>query len=86
MLLTDSSRRDFTARRGLDCCAENRFRHENAFRVVTEGTVTEVGDDLLRLVEPVMDALIILNAASPFVHAGERMMIRMCHDRLRQNV
>ena len=32
-------------------------------------------------VEPAMDAGIVFDAAAPLPEAGERVMIRMCHDR-----
>jgi len=47
-----------------------------------QGPVTEVGDDPLRMIEPVMDRLIIGDRAAPFLHAGQRVMVRMCHDLL----
>ena len=67
MLLADPSDRDDAARGKRDRGAENRLGHEDAFRVVPQGPVTEIGDDLLRLVEPVMDALIVGDRAAPFL-------------------
>ena len=61
---------------------EDRLRHEDALGMVPQGPVPEIGDDLFRLVKPVMDALVVGDGAAPFPDAGKRMMIRMCHVRL----
>ena len=61
---------------------KNRLEHEDAFGVVPQRAMPEVGDDLLRLVEPFVERLIVLCRAAPFLHPGERVMIAMCHRRL----
>jgi hypothetical protein len=38
--------------------------------------VPEVGDDHFRLVEPVMDGLVVGNDAAPFPDAGQSVMAR----------
>lgn len=86
MLLAYPSDWDHAATGERDCGAENRFRHEDALGVVPQGAVAEVGGDLLRLVKPVVDALVVGDRAAPFPHAGQRVMVRMRHDRLPQNV
>jgi hypothetical protein len=86
VLLADPAGRDDPAGGQGDGCAEDRFRHEDALGVMPQGAVPEIGDDLLGLVEPVVDTLIISDFAAPFLYAGERMVIRMRHDALPQNV
>ena len=46
--------------------------------------MAEVGDDLFRLVEQVVDRHIILDCAAPCADAGERVVVRMGHGRLPQ--
>jgi len=58
---------------------EDGFGHEDAFGVVPQRPVTEISGDLLGLVEPGMDGDVILRFTAPFLGAGERVMIRMCH-------
>ena len=86
MLLADPACRNDTPGGERQRVAENGLRHEYALGMVPERTVTEVSDDRLRRIEPVVDILIIFNAAAPFLHAGEGVMVWMCHGSLPQNV
>jgi hypothetical protein len=43
--------------------------HEDAFGMMPQRAMTTISDDLLRLVEPVMDALVITNCATAFSDA-----------------
>ena len=82
MLLADPSNGKNASGRQCDRRAKDRLRHESAFGMMPQRAVPEIGDDLLRLVKPVMDALVVFDRAAPFANAGQRMMVGMCHDRL----
>jgi hypothetical protein len=77
MLLTDPSNGENSTRGENDSRTEDDFCHENAFGMVTQRPVTEVGSDLLRLVEPIVNRQVIFDSAAPFLQARERVMIRM---------
>src|SRR4051794_36074293 len=81
MLLADPPDGNLPAAGDCDRGAEDRLSHKDPFRVVPQRAVTKVGDDHFRFVEPVVDALIVFDAAAPLSEAGERVMIRVCHDR-----
>jgi hypothetical protein len=48
---------------------KNGFRHENALSVMAERAMPEVRSDLLGLIEPVVDAEIVINRTAPFLGA-----------------
>jgi hypothetical protein len=45
--------------------------------MVMQGTVPEIGNDNFRVVEPVVDRLVVADAAPPFAEAGPSVMIGM---------
>jgi hypothetical protein len=69
MLFADRSNGKNASGRERDRRAKDRLGHEDAFGMMSLGAVPEVGNDLLRLVEPVMDALIVFDRAAPFADA-----------------
>jgi hypothetical protein len=46
---------------------------------MAEGAMPEVRGDLLGLIEPVVDAEIVINLPAPFMDTGERKVIRVRH-------
>jgi hypothetical protein len=79
MLLADEPGwHDAPARKG-DGLSKDGLDHEDALGVMAQCAVPEVGDDFLRLVEPVVKRVVIFDSAAPLLHAGQGMMIRMWH-------
>ena len=46
--------------------AKDRLGHGYALGMMTQSTMSEIGNDLLRFVEPVMDPLVVIDRAAPF--------------------
>src|SRR3546814_4489746 len=81
-LFADQADRHHAAGRRGDGRAEKALQHEDAFGMMAQGAVTEIGGDRLGLVEPLVERQIILGRAAPLLHARQRMMIAMSHRRL----
>src|SRR5207249_2369370 len=82
VLLADPAHGDLPACAGRDRDAEDLLGEKDALRVMAEGTVAEVGDDLLRLVEPGVDRQVVVDLAAPFAYARLRVMEGMGHQML----
>ena len=79
MLLTDESGRHHAPCRQGDGLPENGFSHEDAFGMMAQGAMPEIGDDLLGFIEPVMQVVVILDNTAPLFHTGQGMMVWMWH-------
>src|SRR3984957_14854896 len=82
MLFADQADRHDAASRKLDRGPEEAFEHEDAFGVMAQGAMPEVGGDRLGFVEPLVERQIVLRRAAPDPLRGERVMIAMSHRRL----
>lgn len=79
MLLSDPTYWDFPAVTVGDGGTEDGLAHEDAFGMMPQGTMPEVGEELFRLIEPLVDGQIVIHTTAPFFHARKCVMKRMCH-------
>jgi len=68
VLLADPTGRDHATRGKRNGAAKHRLRHEDAFGVVAQRAMPEVGEDFLALVKPLVDRNVVLNFAAPLLH------------------
>jgi hypothetical protein len=85
LLANPAGENDAAGRQG-DGCAERPFQLEDTFGVVAQGTMPEVGKDLLGLVEELMQLDEIFNAIAEFSHRAESMMMGVCHGHISVSV
>ena len=85
MLLTDPAGRDDAPGREREGRPEDRLGHEDTLRMVAQRPVPKIRQDEFRGVEELVKGEIVLDRAAPFLHRGQRVVIRMCHRRPLRN-
>lgn len=79
MLLADPSHGNHPARAVPDRMTEDPFALEDALGMMPERPMAEVGHELFRGIEPVVDCLVVLGHPSPAFCAAAGMMVGVCH-------
>src|SRR5687767_9602680 len=80
MLLADRAHRDGLAVAVRQRRPEDRLAKEDAFAVMPQRPVANVGNMCLALVEPVMDGEIVARHAAEQLRRADRVVIGMSHD------
>jgi hypothetical protein len=80
VLLAYPPRRNYLTGRERQRAAEDAFEHEDTLGMVAKGAVPKIRHEALRLVEPIVQPLIILHRAAPLAHAAQGMMKWMGHN------
>jgi len=79
MLFTDPPNGDYPPGADGDGMPEHALAFKDTLSMVSEGTMAKIAVHLLAGVKPIVNPNVIVNYASPPLHATQGMVVWICH-------